>query len=481
MKKSGVLLPISALPSKYYIGSFGAEALDFATKLQEAKQSYWQVLPLSYPDSYHSPYASLATKAGDPLLIDLELLVKQGLLKAKDLPNTSYGKQVAYRKAKVLKTNLLKKAYVAFKPNNDYRDFIQANPWVKDFATFITLHEHYHKKWSAWPSKYKYRDSQALLEFQKNNQEKINYQIFVQYIFNTQLVEFKQALNKKGIKLIGDVPMYVSYDSFDVWANPKSFRLDEKLEPIAVSGVGPDYFSKEGQLWGQPLYNFKNERQNNYPYFQDKMHYLASKYDVVRLDHFRAFDSYYVIPKGATTALNGKWVKGEGYPLINALFTSAPNLDFIGEDLGDIPASVSILLKRSKIPGMKVLQFAFDGNPNNPFLPNNIQENCVAYLGTHDNDTTSHWYRSLDAHTQELVQSVAKAKKPKLVTRNLLQVLALTKANLVIYNLADLAITSRPKRINTPGTIHGNWIYMLRKNDSDFAYLKKITLLSKRG
>ena len=480
-RASGVLLPISALPSRYYIGSFGKAAERFATLLQDAGQTYWQILPLSYPDQYHSPYASLATKAGDPLLISLELLCKEGLLKPTDLPDLPEGEIVEFEKAEILKNKLLHQAFQAFKCDDEYQKFLSANPWVQEFAIFLTLQNTYHSPWSKWPEEYRSHKKEALQLFTAQHQAEIDYQCFVQHIFYQQFRAFLQMLKKRKIKLIGDVPMYVAYDSFDVWSNPQAFELDAQLVPLAVAGVGPDYFSKEGQYWGHPLYNYEKERLANYPFWHDRMHFYATYFDVLRLDHFRAFDSYYAIPYGAPNALSGSWRKGEGIALVNAIKQAAPKVSFIGEDLGDIPTSVGTLLKTAGIPGMKVLQFAFDGNPKNPFLPENYTTNCVAYLGTHDNDTSYHWFESLDEDLQRKISDFCGAHSIVSLVPSLMLVIAGSPADLVIFTMQDVANNPLSKRINTPGTTTDNWNYMLSWDDCDLTYLTLITAATGRG
>ncbi len=484
-KSSGVLLPIFALPSKFHVGSFGAEAKNMVELLAQAKQRYWQILPLSYPDKYHSPYSSLSSFAGNPALIDIETLVDYGYLNASDLAkeDLKYCQVVNYQKANKIKTKYLKLAYANFSKNADYYQFINSQKWLDDFALFICLHNLFKKPWYKWDDPLKYRDVETIENYKLRLKDKIDYQKFLQYLFYRQFFEFKQTLTAKGLFLIGDCPMYVNYDSCDVWVKPTAFLLDAEYKPLKISGVGPDYFSRQGQIWGNPLYNYAQQRQDNYSYWQEKITFMSSLYQVIRIDHFRAFDSYYALDYGAKNAKHGQWIKGEGRQLLKVITSSNSQTRFIGEDLGLITASVQKLLQEFKIPGMKVLQFAFSSDQNNPYLIENHQANCVAYLGTHDNDTTFNWYLRLDNQTQQRVNSYCHGKRENIV-ECLMNQLATSRAKLVIYSIQDIIGNPQAIRINTPGSTKNNWIYMLNidsMNTNSFKHLETITKQNKRG
>ncbi|MEG2014597.1 MAG: 4-alpha-glucanotransferase, partial [Clostridia bacterium] len=401
MRASGILLHITSLPSKLGVGSLGRETDKFIKFLVKSKQKYWQVLPTTPADFVNSPYASSSAFAGNYLLIDFDALVSAKLLSQEEVDAVSVVIGMDYDYAKKTKSDLLNIAFGRFSSDfmpKDYLNFKQKNAfWLEDYALFMSLKEYFNgKSWLEWPDELaRMRDADTLDKYEELLYDRINYYIFEQYIFDRQWKDFRVKLARNGIKLIGDIPMYVAYDSADVWARHELFMLSETRAPYLVAGVPPDYFSEDGQLWGNPIYNWKEMKKQGYGWWKERVMHCAELYDTLRIDHFRAFDSYYVIKYGAKTAKVGVWEKGIGEKFLRELISSVPTLQIIAEDLGDIPASVLQLRDNLGLAGMKIMQFAFDGNKDNAFLPANYTEHCVAYLGTHDNDTTYGWWSKL--------------------------------------------------------------------------------------
>lgn len=462
MKSSGILLHITSLPGKYGVGSF-AEVDKFVSFMKAAKQHYWQILPATPVDCVNSPYASASAFAGNYLFIDIEDLVRRGWLEPEDLEGKAI-KGIDYQYARSFKDEMLKKAFQNFDKQLStvqYEEFVSENSnWLEDYALFSALKEHFSDAcWQDWPEDIRFREADAVARYKDLLRDKRRYYKFVQYVFYTQWEDMRKKLRDADIRLIGDIPIYVAYDSADVWSNPKQFQLNEQRRPTWVAGVPPDYFSADGQLWGNPLYNWQAMKKDNFSWWCSRIAHCAKMYDVVRIDHFRAFDSYYAIKYGETTARKGEWNKGVGMALLGLIREKFPDLEIIAEDLGDIPPSVIKLRDEAGLPGMKIFQFAFDGNPDNAFLPHCYPELCIGYIGTHDNDTLMGWWESLDEDTRKTVIDYIKPQDGEAFNRAVIRKMMESKANLVIFCMQDVAGQSGKYRMNLPGAT-GGWSYM---------------------
>lgn len=483
---SGILLHISSLPNKYGIGSFGKEAYDFVDFLEKSGQKFWQILPLGQTSYGDSPYQSFSTDAGNPYFIDLELLEKDELLeeeeysdiyKEDDLHKVDYGKIYNTRYP------ILKKAFGRFDTSEkEYIKFKNENrDWLEDYALFMALkEEHEDKSWNNWLPKYKKRDIRAIAAFKKENKERLEFWQFLQYKFYSQWLELKDYANSKEINIIGDIPIYVAYDSVDVWKNPRYFQLDKNLDMISVAGCPPDAFSETGQLWGNPLYDWNFMKKNGYNWWIDRLRNAIKLYDIVRIDHFRGFAGYYSIPADEETAVNGKWKKGPGIELFKMIKRELGNLNIIAEDLGVLTPDVIVMLEKSGFPGMRVLEFAFGSKEDNNYLPHNYIKNSVAYLGTHDNDTARGWLEGLDKETLDYVKEyldIAPNSIGGTVWKIITRLLA-SPSNIVIIQFQDYLTLGNEARMNTPAVATGNWSWRMDIGDTNDDLAKSILKLT---
>lgn len=484
MRSGGILLHITSLPSNYGVGTL-AETDKFIKFLKTAKQRYWQILPVTPTDFVNSPYASPSAFAGNTLLIDVEALAEEGLISEETLAGCRNCRGNDYGYAIYHKEIMLREAFANFIRNNppkDYEDFCDANSfWLKDYAMFCALKKHFDgKSWLEWSDEdIRMRKPSAMAKYEDMLSDEIDYFVFCQYVFFSQWKVFREKLQKNNIKLIGDIPIYVAYDSADVWAHSDLFELTSDRRPSWVAGVPPDYFSADGQLWGNPLYNWDAMKKEKYDWWMRRVGKCAELFDVLRIDHFRAFDSYYAIRYGEATARNGHWRKGVGYDFLKQIQTTYPDFTIIAEDLGDIPQSVLDLRNKCGLAGMKVVQFAYDGNPDNSFLPQNFEEHCVAYLGTHDNDTTVGWWNSLDSWQKDTVLRMSGLEHGAHISLSLIEQLANSRAELVIYCMQDLVENDTNDRMNTPGTL-GCWKYMAKRGDFSTATAKWLAELTEK-
>lgn len=462
-RKSGVLLHPVSLPGPGGIGSLGKEAVMFVDFLHSAGQKLWQVLPLG-PTAYgDSPYACYSAFAGNPLLINLEALVTEGDLAVTDLRDSLDGNRVDYHLVTDHKLARLRKGADSFFAGSDpgrtgeFNNFCESTPWLHDFTLFMALKELHHGCcWTDWPENIARHEPSALDEAAVKLAGSINRQKYMQWQFFRQWQKIKTYANGKGIEIIGDIPIFVAYDSVDVWANPGLFHLDGKGRPTVVAGVPPDYFSKTGQLWGNPLYNWERMAADGYKWWLDRFSSALALYDLLRLDHFRGFEAYWQIPAGEKTAINGTWVKGPGEYLFNALFDSFGKLPLIAEDLGVITPEVEALRDRFDFPGMKILHFAFGSGSDNPYLPHNHLPASVVYTGTHDNDTTVGWFASLSPSEKETVCRYLNIPGDD-IAWDLIRTALVSVADRVILPLQDILSLSGEARMNMPGTTTGNW------------------------
>lgn len=479
-KESGVLMHISSLPSNYGIGDLGEEAYRFVDFLKSSRQTYWQLLPLCPVGKGNSPYSSVSAFAGEILFIDLDGLVKDGLLSSDEIPKENFPKNADYKRAREFKLPLIKKAAERFNTKSrDFRSFINENAyWLDDYALFMAIKATFpNKSFTELEDGLKYRLPEAIDRFKKNHAEQILFYEITQYFFFTQYLRLKKYAAENVVKLIGDIPFYVQLESADVWSNPDIFRLGRDMTPVLVAGVPPDYFSEEGQLWGNPIYDWDYQKSTEYDWWRKRLTHNAKLYDVIRIDHFRAFADYYTIPYGAKTAKSGVWEKGVGLPFWN-LMKQYVNAEIIAEDLGGNTPEVEKLIEDTGFPNMKVLQFAFDSDLNNPFLPKNYNRNCVCYTGTHDNDTTRGWFEKLNEHQHTMFTHLVSADKSGSAVLSLIAFAMKSKARMVIIPIQDYLQLDSADRFNTPGLPFGNWEWRLSKNDLTDELADEINRLS---
>ncbi len=447
-RSSGILLPVFSLPSKYGCGSLGQEAYNFIDFLVDAKQSYWQMLPINHTGYGNSPYCCFSSFAGNPAFIDLDILAEEGLLAGLDLDAIDFGNnpsQIDYGKLFDAKHKVLK---YAFEHNTEDYSFDAA--WLDSYSEFMSNKEGECKE----------------------------YYKFVQYHFYKQWAKLKKYANEKGIKLIGDVPVYVPLDSADVYAEPHFFMLDEKNLPTEVAGVPPDYFNEDGQLWGNPLYNWEKMKNDGFGWWIRRIDGTLRLFDMVRIDHFRGFDSYWAVPYQETTAKNGRWIQGPGIDFVGVICNWFGKEHFIAEDLGILTDSVRTLLKDSGLPGMKVLEFAFDPRAKSSYLPHNYTDpNCVCYVGTHDNAPVMQWK---DEATKEELNFAMEYCNCGTQDFNwgVIKLGMASRANLFVAQLQDYLGLGKEARINVPGVALGNWTFRITKNQITKDLAEKIAYLT---
>ena len=466
-KESGVLMHISSLPSNYGIGDLGREAYRFVDFLKSSRQTYWQLLPLCPGGKGNSPYSSVSAFAGEILFIDLYGLVKDGLLSPDEIREENFPKNTDYKKAMEFKLPLIKKAAERFNPKSrDFKIFLNENAyWLSDYALFMAIKAAFpNKSFTELEDGLKYRLPDSIARFKKNHSEQILFYEITQYFFFAQYFRLKKYAAENSVKLIGDIPFYVQLESADVWSNPDIFRLGRDMTPVLVAGVPPDCFSEEGQLWGNPIYDWDYQKSTDYDWWRKRLIHNARLYDVIRIDHFRAFADYYTIPYGAKTAKIGVWEKGVGLPFWNTM-KQYVTAEIIAEDLGGNTPEVERLVKDTGFPNMKVLQFAFDSDLDNPFLPKNYDRNCVCYTGTHDNDTTRGWFEKLSEHQQNMFSHLVPPDKSGSAVLSLISFAMKSKARMVIIPMQDYLQLDSCDRLNTPGVAFGNWEWRLTPND----------------
>ena len=474
---------ITSLPSPYGIGTFGKQAEKFVDWLISAGQEYWQVLPVGPTGYGDSPYQSFSTFAGNPLLIDLDDLVGSGLITAAMCEDADFGADpsfVDYEKVSRSKMELLKKAYQKFEPNAAYNAFVEAEKdWLGDYALFMAIkEENKNVSWSEWSDDLRLRKPEALKEAAERLASETGFWKFVQFTFYTQWERLKSYANKNGIKIIGDIPIYVAPDSSDIWANAGLYETDPDCRPKRVAGVPPDYFSATGQLWGNPLYDWEAMKADGYAWWIRRIEKAAKLYDIVRIDHFRAFDTYWAIPAGETTAINGKWEQGPGMDLWNAVRDKFGDVNIIAEDLGDIFDSVKELLKASGFPGMRVLQFGFNPEYNdNDHLPHRYPQNSVCYTGTHDNSTALGWYKSADAESRKMCRRYLKPLLFEKINKAMIRELYKSQAGIAVVPMQDIIGLDDSARMNIPSTLGGNWKWRAQQKqftEKDAAFMKDL-------
>lgn len=482
-RASGILLPVFSLPGKYGIGALGEEAKSFIDFLKKAEQKYWQVLPLGPSGCGNSPYSSCSTFAGNPYLIDFELLIKEKFLSEEDVKSVDWGiGDVDYDKISKNKLNVLRKAYSNFlgMKNGETDEFAAKNDWVYDYALYMALKERFNRKpWMEWDTDIKMRETDALEYYKELLKDEIDFYIFVQYLFFRQWAGLKIYANKSGIKIIGDLPIYVAMDSVDVWASPESFLLDEQNLPIEVAGVPPDYFSENGQLWGNPLYDWDTMKEDGYGWWIRRINGAMKLFDVIRIDHFRGLASYWAVPYGEKTAVNGGWRTGPGIEFIDRLKGWFGDLNVIAEDLGILTEDVRQMLKESGFPGMKVLEFAFDSGRNSDYLPYKYDKHCVCYGGTHDNATLKEWKDWGDPAEIKYAMEYFGINEDDDFTFEIIRGGMASVADVFITQMQDYLNLGKECRTNIPGKAEGNWKWRMKTGAADDLLADKIAFITR--
>lgn len=468
MRESGVLLPIASLPSDYGIGCFSKEAYEFVDQLKAGGQKNWQILPLGPTGYGDSPYQSFSTFAGNPYFIDLETLTEEKLLTREECDACDFGDNpefIDYEKIYESRFKILRKAFERFVPGKDFEVFTEENKdWLEDYALYMAIKNSLEGiSWSQWPTELKRRVPRVMEEKKVELAEEIRFIRFQQYEFAKQWGKLKKYANDQGIRIIGDIPIYVAFDSADAWADPKLFQFDEECTPTAVAGCPPDAFSDTGQLWGNPLYNWEYHEKTGFSWWIRRLEYCYKLYDVVRVDHFRGFDEYYAIPYGDKTAQFGKWEKGPGLELFKALKKAMGETPIIAEDLGYLTDSVRQLVKDTGYPGMKVLQFAFDSREESDYLPHNYEHNCVVYTGTHDNNTILGWLDEMAPEDRLLAERYLNNRytRKEDMPWDFIRLAMASVADLAVTPIQEFLCLGGEARINHPSTLGINWKWRL--------------------
>lgn len=486
LRAAGILMHLSCLPSKYGIGNMGEEAYKFVDFLADTDNRYWQILPLCPTSFGDSPYQSPSLFAGNPYFIDIDRLISQKLLEPGQVKGYSFGrgKNVDYEKQYINKYKLLKLAYENFKCDENYFAFVKENSfWLDDYALFMVIKElHGGKSWKEWEEHF--ANHKIFVAYKDEFVSKANFHKFLQYVFWSQWVELKSYANSKNIQIIGDMPIYAAYDSADVWANSELFLLNKNFKPTLVAGCPPDAFSNDGQLWGNPLYNWREHKKTGFEWWIKRIRNALNAFDKVRIDHFRGFSAFYAIPYKDTTARDGKWMPALG----EELFERIRNLGIsknriIAEDLGTIDYKVENLLTQTGFAGMKVLQFAFDEKDESAYLPKNHIKNCVVYTATHDNKTSRSWFRSLGKDSKECFAKHCNYKNGDNAVGKLIEAALKSVADTVIVPIVDYLNLDDKARFNTPSTTGSNWVWRMSKKYDTVSlreYIKKHIVQSNR-
>lgn len=471
MRRSGVLMPISSLPGAYGIGTFSREAYDFVDFLKASGQKLWQILPLGPTGYGDSPYQAFSTFAGNPYFIDLEKLIEEGLLTKEECDELDWGGNAEYVDYSNLYASKFKVLRLAFSRVNLIEDskfweFITRNlDWVPNYALYMAVkNANGGACWTEWPEDIRLRKESAIEEYKETYKDEILFYEFLQYLFAKQWNALKKYANENGIKIVGDVPIYVSFDSADLWANPELFQLDEKNVPLAVAGVPPDAFSKTGQLWGNPLYRWEYHKKTGYAWWIKRMKHCYKLYDVVRVDHFRGFEAYYSVPAQDKTAERGVWKKGPGLDLFKAIEAELGKKEIIAEDLGFLTPEVLKMLEESGYPGMKVLQFAFYENSDSAYLAQNHVKNSVVYTGTHDNQTTLGWYQTLTKKDRDFLEEYTGITSWKNVCSVMIRFAMMSVCDTCVVPMQDYLELDDSARINEPGSLGNNWKWRMKKD-----------------
>ena len=472
-RSSGILFHPTSLPGKYGIGTLGKEAYAFIDFLKKSRQKLWQIFPLGPTGYGDSPYQSFSSFAGNPYLIDFDLLIEAHLLSEEDLRDVFFGDNEEYIDYGAIynqKYPLLRKAYENFKSSDNHEmkenleHFKRENAsWLNDYSLYISLKNHFNGlPWNEWAHDIKNREHGAMEHYRNELADDIEYHNFIQFLFFKQWGDVKRYANENGIKIIGDIPIFVAADSSDAWANPEIFLFDEERKPVKVAGVPPDYFSATGQLWGNPLYNWQKLKETNYSWWVERVRANLSTCDIIRIDHFRGFEAYWAVPYGDDTAINGQWEPGPGIDLFNAIKSQLGELPIIAEDLGLMTQGVIDLREATGFPGMKILGFAFDSGEENDYLPHTYTKNCVVYTGTHDNDTLIGWFQKAKEEDRQFARDYLNSRSDDEIHWNAIRGAWSSVASMAISPVQDFLGLGSEARINTPGVAAGNWQWRLR-------------------
>ena len=483
MRKSGILMHITSLPGPYGVGTLGKCAYEFVDFLKKAGQSCWQLLPLNPTGYGDSPYQSCSSYAGNHYLIDLDMLVEEGLLRPEEIQNIHWGDRedaVDFGLLWQNRLNVLRLAYERFDEQEQLDAFIQEHTdWLPDFALYMALKdENGGKPWYQWPEDQKCREFQAMWDACERLASQIRFYSFVQYVFRDQWMRLHAYANEQGIQIIGDVPIYVPLDSVDVWTAPELFELDESLTPTAVAGCPPDAFAQDGQLWGNPLYRWDLMQEEDYYWWIHRLGAAGELYDVVRLDHFRGFEAYWSVPYGDTTARNGQWIKGPGMDFVRAVKAQLPHLKLIAEDLGFLTQEVLQLRDDSGWPGMKVLQFAFDSKEPSEYLPHTYIQNTICYTGTHDNMTVRQWLEAMDHDARCYARDYMQLNEQEGYVWGVIRTAQASVSDLCVVQLQDYLEMGEEARMNLPGRLGGNWTWRLQPGRCTDALADRIRWLT---
>ncbi|MGE5423902.1 MAG: 4-alpha-glucanotransferase [Syntrophothermus sp.] len=487
-RAGGILLHPTSLPGRFGIGTLGNAAYDFIDFLVNSKIKFWQILPLGPTGYGDSPYQCFSSRAGNPMLIDPEMLHEERLitkeeLDSLELPETGH---VDYGRVITLKYAVLEKAYERFRSESgkelkqDLRYFSKSNSsWLNDYALFMSIKEHNKfKPWYKWTKSLRLKKEEAVAPLEKALKSRIEFHKFIQYMFFRQWSSVKDYANENNIRIIGDIPLYVALDSADAWANPELFEFNQEKMPVAVGGVPPDYFSENGQLWGNPLYNWYYHKQQRFKWWTDRINFNLSMFDMIRIDHFRGFAAYWAVPAGEETARNGKWMPGPGKDLFETIYNQLGELPIIAEDLGVITPDVENLRDSFGFPGMKILQFAFDSAEANDYLPHNYPKNSVVYTGTHDNDTVKGWFEKASAGDRKQALDYMGCTPDKICS-SLIRLAWSSVSNTAVVPLQDLLELGSEARMNTPGTTSNNWKWRCNASDFNPELAKRLSRMAK--
>jgi 4-alpha-glucanotransferase len=488
MRECGILLPVASLPSRYGIGAFSKSAYKFVDQLKAAGQKYWQILPLGPTGYGDSPYQSFSTFAGNPYFIDLDTLIEEGYLTEEECKACNFGQDdryIDYEKIYLSRFKILRRAYERSNivSKEEFVRFVHENAyWLEDYALYMSVKNHFSSvSWCDWDDDIRMREPLAIKKYKDELADEINFFKFQQFMFVKQWFKLKAYAHSCGIKIIGDIPIYVAFDSADSWSHPELFQFNENRKPVAVAGCPPDGFSATGQLWGNPLYDWEYHKNTSYDWWIKRIAYSFKLYDVVRVDHFRGFDEYYSIPFGAATAEKGKWEKGPGYNLFKQLSQQLGDLNIIAEDLGFLTEGVLELVKTTGYPGMKVLEFAFDSREESDYLPHNYSKNCIVYTGTHDNETIAGWYKNLNAEDKQLAVDYINidTNNEGDIHWRFIKLALSSVANLAVIPLQDYLGLGNEARVNKPATVGDNWKWRLLENELPDELIKKIKKVTK--
>ena len=470
-RQSGVLMHISSLPGKYGIGSFGQSAYDFVDFLVRTKQRYWQILPLGTTSYGDSPYQSFSAFAGNTYFIDFDILIEEGLLNEADVKGADFGddpRKVDYAKIFDARRPIMEKAVARFLKADDlsdYESFVEQNAaWLEVFAEYMAIKEHFDNlAWTEWPDKaIRRREAASLASYREKLADKLTYHRVTQYLFFKQWLRLKAYANEHHIEIVGDMPIYVAADSADVWAQPHFFKTDAVGKPTCVAGCPPDEFSETGQLWGNPIYDWEAMDKDGYAWWIERLRESFKIYDIVRIDHFRGFESYWEVPADSETSATGKWVKGPDYKLFAAVKEALGDLNIIAEDLGFMTDEVIELRERTGFPGMKILQFAFNPDDESIDSPHLAPNNSVMYTGTHDNNTVLGWYKDeIDDATRQYMAQYTNRKEYETVPHAMLRTIFASVSFMAIATMQDLLELDSAARMNYPSTIGGNWTWRM--------------------